>query len=195
LKAPKVDLSFTVAGATIPVDHGFALYGAVSRILPQIHEDNDVGIRLIRGRYAGDGILNIFPKGELVLRLSVDRIAPYLVLAGKHLDISGQSLTIGTMHTRALIPSVALHAHIVTTKNGNDPNRFESEITHQLNGIGIQGKAMPGKRRTFSVHGKQVVGYSLLVSELTAEESIALQENGLGGRRKMGCGFFEVWKG
>jgi CRISPR/Cas system CSM-associated protein Csm4 (group 5 of RAMP superfamily) len=31
------------------------------------------------------------------------------------------------------------------------------------------------------------------VSELTAEESIRLQEHGLGGRRKMGCGVFEEW--
>jgi CRISPR-associated protein Cas6 len=195
MKTPMVDISFTATGATIPVDHGFALYGAVSRILPRIHEDNDVGIRLIRGRYAGNGLLNISPKCELVLRLPVDRIAPYLALAGKRLDVAGQSLTIGTMNTRALIPSVALYAHIVTTKNGNDPNRFESEITHQLTDLGIQGKPTLGKRRTFSVHGKQVVGYSLLVSELIAEESIALQETGLGGRRKMGCGFFEAWKG
>jgi len=45
------------------------------------------------------------------------------------------------------------------------------------------------------VHGKQVVGYPVLVSELTPEESILLQENGLGGRRKMGCGFFEAFNG
>ncbi|MCI5210102.1 MAG: hypothetical protein D3910_15200 [Candidatus Electrothrix sp. ATG2] len=51
-----------------------------------------------------------------------------------------------------------------------------------------------GKRRTFSIRRKKIVGYSLLVSELSAEESLALQEKGVGGRRKMGCGFFNPWK-
>jgi CRISPR-associated protein Cas6 len=67
-------------------------------------------------------------------------------------------------------------------------------MRHQMNSLGVQGKLSIGKRRTFQIHGKQVVGFSLLVSELTAEESIAIQEQGLGGRRKMGCGFFEPWR-
>jgi CRISPR-associated protein Cas6 len=35
-----------------------------------------------------------------------------------------------------------------------------------------------------------VVGYALRVNGLTEEGSIRLQEEGLGGRRRMGCGIF-----
>ncbi|MFH0995736.1 MAG: type I-MYXAN CRISPR-associated protein Cas6/Cmx6 [Pseudomonadota bacterium] len=49
--------------------------------------------------------------------------------------------------------------------------------------------ALADRHRPVSVHGKQVGGYSPLVFELTAEESIALQANGPEGRRKMGCSF------
>ena len=35
---PVVDVSFALTGNTIPVDHGYALYGAVSRIIPAFHE-------------------------------------------------------------------------------------------------------------------------------------------------------------
>ena len=35
-----------------------------------------------------------------------------------------------------------------------------------------------------------MIGYALRVFGLTAEESIRLQEEGLGGRRRMGCGVF-----
>lgn len=195
MAVPKVDLCFTVTGQSVPVDHGFALYSALSRVLPEIHEDEDIGVRLIRGRFVGAGMLDISPAAELVLRLPSDRISPYLALAGKRLVVGDHAVAVGVMHTRALIPSVTLYAHIVTTKNGHDQKRFEAQIFHQLEGLGIKGKAAVGKRRTFAVHGKQVVGYSLLVSELTAGESIALQENGLGGRKKMGCGFFEPWRG
>ncbi len=68
---------------------------------------------------------------------------------------------------------------------------MDEEMRNQMDKMGVSGRATTGERRTFQVHGKQVVGYSLLVTELTARESILLQEKGLGGRRKMGCGFFE----
>jgi len=60
--------------------------------------------------------------------------------------------------------------------------------------LNVRGQFSVRERKTFRVHGKQVVGYALLVSELNAEEAIKLQENGLGGRRKMGCGFFEPYE-
>lgn len=156
--------------------------------------DESAGVKLIRGRYVGDGMLDISPRTELTLRLAASDIAQYINLAGKRLDILGQTMTVGVPMTRALVPAVALYAHQVTTKNGHDQNRFEEEIARQMATSNVKGKFAVGKRRTFGIHGKQVVGYSMLVSELTAEESIILQENGLGGRRKMGCGFFEPWK-
>ncbi len=98
-------------------------------------------------------------------------------------------------HSQGLEPATVLHAHLVTTKNGQDQERFATEIQRQLEVQGCQGKIAVGKRRTFAVHDKQVAGYSLLISELTVEESITLQEQGLGGRQKMGCGFFQPWRG
>ena len=188
---PRVDLCFQVTGKALPVDHGFALYGAINHVLPCIHEDHEIGLKLIRGRYIGDGILDISPRSELVLRLPASRIATYIRLAGKTLEVIGHRLGVGVPNTRALIPSVALSSPLVTTKNGNEQARFEAEIRNQMENLGLKGRIAIGKRRTFQVHGKQVVGYSVLVSELTPEESILLQENGIGGRRKMGCGFFD----
>ena len=62
---PKVDLCFSVAGKYIPVDHGFDLYSAISRIIPEFHEEKDIGVKLIRGRYIGDGLLDIHPNSWL----------------------------------------------------------------------------------------------------------------------------------
>lgn len=189
---PKVDLAFHVMGRKIPVDHGYALYAAVSRELPGFHEMQDAALGLIRGRYVGEGMLDITPHTEIVIRIPASRVASALPLAGKTLGIVGHSVRVGVPTTRALIPATALYAHLVTTRNGNDQARFEEEIRRQADTLGMKVRLTVGERRTFSVHGKQVVGYSVLASELMAEESIALQENGLGGRRKMGCGFFEA---
>lgn len=191
---PKVDICFQVMGGSLAVDHGFALHGAMSGILSCFHEDETTGLKLIRGRYIGDGMLNISHSSELILRVPVSRIGQYIQLAGKRLRILGESLTVGVPRTKALVPAVALYSHLVTTKNGQDQKRFEDQIAKQMEHINVHGKLTTGKRRTFCIHGRQVVGYSMMVNELTAEESIALQEHGLGGRRKMGCGFFEPWE-
>lgn len=193
LNEPKIDLSFQIIGKRIKVDHGAMLHGALSNILPFFHNDDSVGVKLIRGRYIGGGYLDISPISNLVLRLPASRIIDYISIAGKTIEIAGDKFRIGVFSSRSLIPSVAVHSHIVTTRNGHDEKRFKEEITRQLSAMGIRGTFVFGKRRTFQIHGKQIVGYEMIVTELTAEESIKLQEQGLGGRRKMGCGIFEPW--
>jgi CRISPR-associated protein Cas6 len=195
IKEMKIDLRLQIFGSTLNVDHGYALFSAVSKELPQFHEAGDVGMGLIRGKYIGQGQLSISPSSSLSFRLPISQVAEYINLAGKSLDIDGQLLRVGVPSSHSLIPSPALYAHLVTSRNAQDQNRFAAEMARQLATMDCKGELTIGKRRTFKVHGKQVVGYSVLVSELTADESIALQENGLGGRPKMGCGFFLPWQG
>ena len=188
---PKADFVFPIQGKTLPVDHGFVLYSAICKEIPHFHQSSNVGLGLIRGRYIGNGILDISPFSRLKFRFPPTECGKFLGLADKSLSISGHMIQVGNPHILGLKPSVALHSHIVTTKNGNDEIRFREEIRKQLTALQIDGQAFVGERRTMNVHGKQIVGFSLTVTALNAEESICLQEVGLGGRRKMGCGFFE----
>ena len=55
----------------------------------------------------------------------------------------------------------------------------------------VMGECIIGERKTLTIHDKKVVGYSMQINGLSDVDSIRLQEHGLGGRRKMGCGFFE----
>ena len=142
------------------------------------------------------------PNARLGLRLPSDLLPRSLKLAGKNLDLDGCKLRVGVSETRALVPAATLHCRIATTKNGDDSARFDAEIARQAAALGIRGKVFrvpkdskgsDGRdptRRIFRVKSKQIVGYSVLATELTAEESILLQERGLGGRRRMGCGIF-----
>ncbi len=195
-----VDLFFHVQGKEVPVDHGYTLYSAISRILESgdedkwLHNADNVGLLPIRGHYAGQGKLMLGQNARFGLRLPVNLIPKVLRLAGKRLDVDGEALRVGVSTTSALIPVPVLYAHIVTTKNGEDENRFDAEIQRQLDALNIKGKPARGPRRIVTIKDKKVVGYSLLVTELTAEESIRLQVQGLGGRRKMGCGVFVVWQ-
>ena len=80
---------------------------------------------------------------------------------------------------------------MVTTRNGQDQQRFENEISRQMAKLEVKGDCVVGERKTFTIHDKKVVGYPMIINGLTDEDSIVIQEHGLGGRRKMGCGFFE----
>jgi Cas6 Crispr len=49
--------------------------------------------------------------------------------------------------------------------------------------------------RVVRIKDKTVVGYGVRVAGLNVEESLRLQEHGLGGRRKLGCGVFVPVRG
>ena len=185
-----VDIRFPVTGLTIAVDHGYSLYSAICRVAPEFHTMKNAGLALVRGKYSENGLLALNKLSAVRIRITADSIPVFLSLAGKVLTVDDQKLTLGNPTIIQFKPRPVLYSHLVTTKNGDDEERFNATIRSQLDSLGIQGKFLVGSRKTFKVSGKQIVGYRLLVTGLTAEESIALQENGLGGRRKMGCGIF-----
>jgi CRISPR-associated protein Cas6 len=51
-------------------------------------------------------------------------------------------------------------------------------------------------RGRIRVGGQQVIGCAVRISDLSAEDSVRLQIDGLGGKRAMGCGLFRParWK-
>ncbi len=197
-----IDLSFTIsANQPIPVDHGYRLFAAISSLVPQIHGIRDgLGIHPIRGQQIGNRQLQLVaPLSRLTLRLDTDHIASILPLAGMRLDLGTTSITVGIPEVRALVLAPALRSRLVTTKNCTDQARFETELRRQLDALSISSQAQfiipinhAGKprRRTLRIRDKEIVGYETIVECLTAEESLALQTHGLGGRRHMGCGVF-----
>jgi CRISPR-associated protein Cas6 len=187
----KVDLCFSIRGETVPVDHGFDLYSCISKLLPSFHEAQDVGLKMIRGRYVGDGLLSLQPNSWLVFRLRSSGLSPYINLAGNSLNLRGHLIQIGVPKTKALNPAPALYSHLVTTRNGQDQERFLTEVDRQLSQMGVNAEIHLGDRKTFTIHDKKIVGYSIQILGLSDEDSIKVQEQGLGGRKKMGCGFIE----
>jgi CRISPR-associated protein Cas6 len=187
---PVVDLAFRLIGTRIPVDHGYALYAAINRIVPKLHDANDIGVHPVRGRFDGNGCLVLLPTSRLIVRTPDERIQEFLKLAGKTLEVDGHRLRVGVPEVRVLRPAAALYARLVTIKGFMEPEQFLDATRRQMETMGWTAKLQPGERRTFRVKDKQVVGFEMLAMELDAEDSVKLQEVGLGGRRRMGCGVF-----
>jgi len=195
-----IDLCFALTGAAhLFSDHGYQLYAALSRVLPQLHDQNGIGVHPIRGQQVGNRRIALGKQSRLVIRTPVDRIGDWLPLAGKQLEIGECRLRVGVPQVWSLRPATALRSRLVTikVKEAEDAQSLTSELfqaaaRRQLDALDISPDAnlTLGKRRTLRVKSKEIVGYEVLVEDLTADESLTLQSQGLGGRRHLGCGLF-----
>ena len=187
---PIVDLAFRLTGTRIPVHHGYALYAAINRVVSELHDANDIGVHPVRGQFDSNGCLLLSPSSRLVVRLPDDRIREFLKLAGKTIEVHGHRLRIGVPEVRVLQPATALYARLVTIKGFMEAETFLEAAKRQLSEDCVTAELQLGERRTFRIKDKQVVGFEMHATGLDPDESIKLQEVGIGGRRRMGCGVF-----
>lgn len=185
-----VDLHFPVIGTTIPSDHAYSLYGAISRLLPDAHQSDWLAIETIAGISRGDGCIQLDNRAKLKIRILCERIPFMLKLAGKRLDLDGQSIRLGAPQVYSLNPSSTLYSRIVTIKGYTEPGTFNEAIKRKLTGFGVNGEPIVGERRKVKISNHIIIGFALRIQKLEEEESILLQVKGLGGRRVMGCGIF-----
>jgi CRISPR-associated protein Cas6 len=185
-----IDMAFRLMGTAVPVDHGYALYAAINRVVPELHDAKDIGVHPIRGRFDGNGCLLLSPASRLIVRTPDERIREFLKLSGKMIEVDRHRFRVGVPEVRVLRPAAALYARLVTIKGFMEPDQFLDAARRQLEAMGGRANLELGERRTFRVKDKQVVGFEMLATELDAEDSIKLQEVGIGGRRRMGCGLF-----
>ncbi len=196
-----IELRFKVTGKTIPADHGYVLYSSLSRLLSEVHRENGIAIQPIRGQQAGDRQLQLCDWSRLVVRAAAEQIPALVQLSGKQLNLAGSLIRIGVPQVFSLTPTPALRSRLVTIKLDQERNgpftseRFAEAARKQLDTLSISREAFLsiGRRRTLRIKDKEVIGFETIIQRLTADESIALQERGLGGRRHMGCGVFVVF--
>lgn len=98
LNLPYVELSFGVVGQTLPADHGYGLYSAISKICPILHGQEGISIQTITGMPDRRGKIYLTKeKSFLRIRLpySPELISRSLTLAGKQLTIGNHRISLG----------------------------------------------------------------------------------------------------
>ena len=157
-------------------------------------------------------MLRITDVSRLVLRMPSELIRDAMPLSGKRLNIEGHSLVVGVPSPRTLRPSSSVRSRLVVIKGFLEAEPFLEACRRQLSALGATGEVkIPLRssaqsveqkngtrtqhiRRTLRIHDKTVVGYAVQVSGLSMDDSVRLQEAGLGGRRRFGCGVFVPFK-
>lgn len=196
----------------MPLDHGYLLYSSLSKIDAQLHQATWLGIHPINGTPAGPGRLGLTQWSRLRFRIPADNIARLIALAGKRLTLTHvgrrSRITIGVPEVYLLKPASDLFSRYVTIKlsetekTNQPPNRemFSAAIRAQLEGMNIRGDVWIDdacdshnreySRRVIHIKQKAIICYSVYLRNLSEEDSVRLQEIGVGGRRRMGCGLF-----
>ena len=196
---PLVELSFSVQGKAFPADHGYGLYAALVHLIPEIRLHSEISISTIPGFPDKQGKILLTEQSCLRIRVSISKIPLVYRLAGKRISIGKHEIQIGIPKIYTLRPSESLRARIVTIK-GKDytqPTAFLEAAMRQLTKLGISGEvSIPVDkegnpcRKTIKIQRFTVVGFTTEVSGLSDEDSIKLQQSGIGGKRHMGCGYF-----
>ncbi|MFV1998053.1 MAG: type I-MYXAN CRISPR-associated protein Cas6/Cmx6 [Acidiferrobacterales bacterium] len=195
-----VDIVFRFQCKSIPVDHSHALGHAILKILPWFRDEARAAVHSIHVADSGNGWMRpeepdelMFPsrRTRLILRIPRNRVEQTLSLVGRVLDIGGHQLEVGESSTRELTPFSAIYARYMVTENDEDEEAFLVGIARQLKDLSIRPrKMMCGISKTIHTPDDKLRTRSLMLADLAPEDSLLLQQTGLGQHRYLGCGIF-----
>jgi CRISPR-associated protein Cas6 len=185
-----VELHFPLIGKSLATDHGYALFGAISRIVADAHAGDWLSISTLKGSGCGDGTMRLDQAAPLKIRLPVERVQELLNLAGTRLELNGHPIRLGPPQIHQLKPSPTLYARVVTIKGYTEAEPFLDAVERKLSELEVTVVASVGPRRIVRIGHRKIVGFAVVLQDLSDTSSILLQERGIGGRRHMGCGFF-----
>ena len=204
-----VDLIFDIQCRELPVDHQHDLADALRAHLPTLGKDDSLGVHSIHLAGSQNGWERPDPKlgqklmlsrrTKLTLRVpkdSADNVQQ--ALTGAQLDIGGCALTIGSAKQKMLSSQGTIFSRYVVLEDGEDEdeNAFLQRIVDVMQQRGIRvRKALCGKTTEVEGPDGPIKTRSIMLADLTAEDSVQLQQQGVGPLRHMGCGIFIPHKG
>ncbi len=202
-----VDVLFSIDCKRIPVDHAYALSAAVEAAVPWIAREPHVGVHTIHVAGSQNGWerpapgsgqhLIVSRRTKLAIRVPKERTDALMEdLRGKTLDIEGCRLTVGPGKVRPLSKETTLFARYVVSHPAQSEDAFLSWAANELGALDIRvRKALCGKEALLATPAGTLHTRSLMLADLSPEDSARLQQTGLGPHRAMGCGIFIPHKG
>ncbi len=196
------DMVYGIRCRSLPVDHAYALFQALSTKLNWLKDEPTAGVHPIHVAESANGwmrpqvadeLLQLSRRTKLELRLPKHRLQEAEALVGQTLDVAGHELQIIKATIRRLTTITTIFSRYIVADSA-DEECFIGNIVAELKVLGIRPKKMlPGRVHTIytpDAANGQVVARSLMMAGLRLEDSITLQQRGLGSHRHLGCGLF-----
>ena len=176
-------------GHALPIDHGWVLYQALTRLAPWIAAEDMLGIHPVHGANTGRGELILNRRAKLVVRCPVGRLEDLAKLEGQEFMVGAQTLSLGKSRVKPLTLHTPLYAHTVCT-GSEDELAFTQDVMRSLDAMNINTRFICGRPQKVFDGEKITTGYSLMLHGLPIAHAIQVQQQGLGLHRKLGCGIF-----
>ena len=184
-----VEAVFPLEGKALPRDHAQALQHALAEQLPWLRSDAGAGIHPLKLVSGPESLALLSQRTRLILRVDANRLDELKALCGVELDVSGHALRLGAVHLRTLQPLATLYAYRVAAVSA-DESAFMQAMEAGLTALAIAGERVCGKRHSLRVDGLDMTTFSMMLHGLVPEQSLRLQQHGLGPHRLLGCGLF-----
>jgi CRISPR-associated protein Cas6 len=193
----RIDLHFTVAGQSVPLDYADALWCGLQALMPALADDPLFGVHPLHGISPGDNVWYLSGRSRLVLRISREQADAVLsALSGQSVNHDGLVLSIGAGMRRELVYSTVIYSKFVTVEPASAlqmpiaEDDFLNACRAQCDAMGIRPRLVCGKPQRAQTAEGLLSGFSLMLYDLEREEIRRVQRDGLGLERKRGCGIF-----
>ncbi len=201
-----VDINYKVRCKTLPLDHAEYLAEALYAALPWLKDEPRTAIHSIHVAESGNGwirpndpehdVLHLSRRTRMTLRIPKERIADAQALTGHALDIGGSPLIVGEHAIKKLSKLTTVFARYMAASQVEDEPAYLQEIYAQLGELGIRPKKMmSGLKASIQTAQGPIQTRMLMLADLEVEDSVRLQQQGLGPHRHLGCGIFIPHKG
>jgi CRISPR-associated protein Cas6 len=198
-----VDLLFSIRCKSLPIDHGQLLAQAIAHCLPWITNEPQAAIHQIHVAESSHGwqrpeddLLLPSRRTKLVLRMPSHRLDDCRALVDQTLDIDGHGLNVEASKPRSLSKLTTIFARYIETSETEEDHEFMRRMQTLLEKQKIVAKKMMSGRvvKHVTVEGA-LTTRKLMLSGLSVEDSLYLQQWGLGDKMLMGIGIFLPHKG
>ncbi len=189
---------FNIYARILPIDHGFLLAQALLKQLPWL-DKVDAGIFNISVADGNgwmqnheDGFYYPSKRSKLTIRVPKNKLNKIQQLLGKTLDLGEYQIdVIKSLKPKLLSDMPVLFAKSIACDKEMSEEDFLQVAFEGLKMLGISvKKIMAGLENNIKTDISTIHTRSLMVANLKKDESVLLQEKGLGDYRLLGCGLF-----
>ena len=192
------ELSFSVDCKELPYDHAYELSSAILNLVPEIENDKRNAIQTLHGPMSGNGWVRpdsenipLSKRAKLIMRINKNQLNDIKSIEGKEIMLFGNTLKIGAPKVKNFLVVKDLFCRFVTSDHKISEDDFLNNIQNELKGLNINiRKALCGKSMVINFGEKTLYTRSLMIADLSKEESLKLQEEGVGDKKLYGCGIF-----
>jgi CRISPR-associated protein Cas6 len=198
------DLVFKLRGKSLDIDHAHALSEALQQHL-SADTCSRIGVHGIHLADSGNGWnrpaqidaeLPLSRRARLVIRVQRNDSDKVTQISNETLQLGKQSVDIGASSIRKLSNLGTMYARAISCDREQSEDDFLQDVADQLGDMGINvSKMMCGRSGAIRTADGIIFTRALLVADLKPEESVSLQQQGVGERRLLGCGLFVPHRG